>query len=103
VIFNLVANAVKYSQAGDTIEINAGVHDGYVELTVADQGPGIPQEMLYAIFNRFQQVSNDARARQGSGLGLAICREIVALHKGQIWATSEPGRGSIFHFTLQPA
>jgi signal transduction histidine kinase len=103
VIFNLVANAVKYSQAGDTIEINAGVLDGYVELTVADQGPGIPQEMLNAIFNRFQQVSNDARARQGSGLGLAICREIVALHKGQIWATSEPGRGSIFHFTLQPA
>ena len=66
-----------------------------------DQGRGIPPEKLQQIFERFQQVdASDSRVRGGTGLGLAICRSIVQQHGGRIWATSTPGNGSTFHFTL---
>jgi signal transduction histidine kinase len=103
VLLNLVSNAVKYSKDGDTIALGARELKGQVEVTVADQGPGIPKEMLKAVFDRFQQVSTDGQARKGSGLGLSICQDLVSLHGGKIWVTSERGMGSTFHFTLPAA
>jgi len=103
VLLNLVSNAVKYSKEGDTISLGASQVLAQVEVTVADQGPGIPKDMLKAVFDRFQQVSTDAQAKKGSGLGLSICQDLVTLHGGRIWVTSERGRGSTFHFTLPAA
>ena len=66
-----------------------------------DFGRGIPADKLENIFERFQQVdASDSRAMGGTGLGLAICRSIITQHRGRIWATSTPGKGTTFHFTL---
>jgi signal transduction histidine kinase len=70
---------------------------------VQDSGPGIPEDKLEQIFERFHQVdASDARTKGGTGLGLAICRSIVEQHGGRIWATSRPDEGSSFFFTLPP-
>jgi signal transduction histidine kinase len=71
---------------------------------VRDEGHGIPADQLERIFDRFHQVGAHGLHRKGgTGLGLAISREIAEHHGGRIWAESEPGRGSTFHFTLPVA
>jgi two-component system sensor histidine kinase VicK len=99
---NLISNAIKFSPAGGDVRLSALSLDSHeVEIEVADQGRGIPANMLEKIFERFNQVdASDSRERGGTGLGLAICRSIVDQHEGRIWATSQPGHGSTFHFTL---
>ena len=99
---NLISNAIKFSPAGTEIHLRArrgDIHEA--ELQVSDQGRGIPEDKLDSIFERFLQVdASDSRAMGGTGLGLSICRAIVTQHRGRIWATSTPGKGSTFHFTL---
>lgn len=73
----------------------------YVLFSVVDQGRGIPTDRLQVIFDRFQQIDvSDSRQRGGTGLGLAICKKLVEQHGGTIWAESQLGQGSTFHFTL---
>ncbi|MBD2329696.1 PAS domain S-box protein [Alkalinema sp. FACHB-956] len=73
----------------------------YGLFSIQDQGRGIPADKLDMIFGRFQQVdSSDSRNAGGTGLGLAICQKIVQQHTGKIWASSTPGQGSTFYFTL---
>jgi two-component system phosphate regulon sensor histidine kinase PhoR len=68
---------------------------------VSDTGIGIPAAELERIFDRFYQVDSGAsRSYRGTGLGLTICKHIVEHHRGRIWAESEPGKGSTFHFVL---
>ena len=90
---NLAANAIRYAPAGTAITLAAQPRGGDVEITVADQGPGIPPEHLPHIFDRFYKA--DA-AREGvsggSGLGLSIVKAIVERHGGSVGADSEPGR-----------
>jgi two-component system sensor histidine kinase VicK len=71
-----------------------------VEVTVSDQGVGIPPQELEKIFDKFYRGTQKRRRPGGTGLGLAICRAIVLAHGGRIWAESENGRGSTFYFTL---
>jgi PAS domain S-box-containing protein len=98
---NLLSNAIKFSPAGGAVRLCARQHGRDVRFTVEDEGRGIPAEHLDRIFERFHQVdSSDARGMGGTGLGLAICRSIVDHHDGRIWAESEPGTGSRFHFTI---
>jgi signal transduction histidine kinase len=101
-VTNLISNAIKFSPEGGTIVLTAkriGMDEAQVE--VRDSGRGIPEDKLEQIFDRFHQVdASDSRVRGGSGLGLAICRSIVQQHGGRIWATSTPGVGSSFFFTL---
>ena len=99
---NLVANAIRYSPSGTVIRvtarrINTGNDAGAVELSVEDQGPGIPEEHLSRLFERFYRV-DPARSRElgGTGLGLAIAKHVAMLHGGEIAVTSEMGRGSRF-------
>ncbi|HEV2454732.1 MAG TPA: ATP-binding protein, partial [Verrucomicrobiae bacterium] len=68
---------------------------------VRDDGPGIPPESLDRVFERFYRVDK-ARSREqgGTGLGLSIVKHIVQNHGGEVWATSEPGKGATFYFTL---
>jgi two-component system sensor histidine kinase KdpD len=101
VLRNLVENAVKYSPEGGSITISAGVVNGRVRTSVADQGIGIGPEQLEHIFDRFYQVdSASTRSVGGSGLGLSICKAIVEAHGERIWVESQPDMGSTFHFTL---
>jgi PAS domain S-box-containing protein len=99
---NLISNAIKFSPPGTEIHMRARRIDANeAEIQVRDQGRGIPEDKLETIFERFHQVdASDSRTMGGTGLGLAICRSIVAQHGGRIWATSTPGSGSTFHFTL---
>jgi signal transduction histidine kinase len=96
VLTNLIANALRYTPRGGTIEV-AGEADGQrLTLTVSDTGTGIAPEALPHIFDRFYK-SDQSR---GSGLGLTIAKNLVAAHGGEITAQSAPGRGTTIRFTL---
>lgn len=101
VLTNLVDNAFKFTPAGGTVQIGAMDRGIQIELWVRDTGAGIPKGEQERIFEKFYQVDEGGRTpRKGAGLGLTICKHIVEQHQGQIWAESEPGRGSTFHLTL---
>jgi two-component system phosphate regulon sensor histidine kinase PhoR len=102
VLTNLVDNAIKYGRSEGTVLVGARMQDHEsVETWVSDDGPGIPAESLERIFERFYRVDK-ARSREqgGTGLGLSIVKHIIQSHGGRAWATSEPGKGASFHFTL---
>ena len=103
VLINLLENAVAYSDEGTQITVRARTRDGEVEVSVSDEGVGIPQEDLGKIFDKFFRGSQKRQKPGGTGLGLAICQAIALSHGGQIWAESEIGHGSTFHFTLPVA
>jgi PAS domain S-box-containing protein len=97
-VTNLISNAVKFSPTGACVEISASRTEGSVRISVADRGPGIPEEFRARIFERFAQAdSSDMRQRGGSGLGLSIAREIVQRHRGSISFDSVVGKGATFH------
>lgn len=95
VIYNLLDNAVKYSQPGATVFLRAEIEGDRVRISVADEGVGIPQADLPRIFERFYR-ADKARSRElgGTGLGLSIVKHIVQLHGGTVEAQSEPGKGT---------
>jgi len=99
---NLLSNAVKFSPPGSAVHVSARAAGELVEVSVRDEGRGIPPDKLEAVFGRFEQVdASDSRERGGSGLGLAISQSIVERHGGRIWAESDgEGTGSTFHATL---
>jgi signal transduction histidine kinase len=98
---NLVDNAIHYTQAGGTVEVEVRAEPATVLLRVRDTGIGIPQRDLPRIFERFYRV-DQARSREtgGTGLGLAIVRHVCENHGGQIEVASELGRGSTFEVRL---
>lgn len=96
VFTNLIENAMKYGEG--QVSVSARVHDEVVQFTVADQGVGIPPSHLVHIFTKFFRRPGERRT--GTGLGLYITKGIVEAHGGRIWAQSEQGQGSRFHFTL---
>jgi two-component system, NtrC family, sensor histidine kinase GlrK len=106
VLDNLLSNAIKFSPEKGEIFVDAFLSENHgggrtVEVRVSDEGPGIAREELQNIFKHFYQSTNNrAKGQQGTGLGLAIARHIVEAHRGRIWAESETGGGSTFHFTL---
>ena len=99
---NLLSNAARYSPQGGNVRIGfarAQLSDGArqqsaLELTIADEGIGIPEAELELVFDKFVQSSKTRSNAGGTGLGLAICREIVALHGGKIWASNNQGAGA---------
>lgn len=93
VLFNLLSNAIGFSQPGQTITVSAGRIERDIRITVADQGRGIPPEVKDKVFDRFESHSLGSRHR-GVGLGLSIVRSIVELHGGRVELDSEPGRGT---------
>ncbi len=97
ILGNLIMNAIKFTSSGGAISLRLQVADAEVRITVADTGIGIDPAKLEHIFERFTQVKTD---RQGLGLGLNISRCLVEAQRGRISATSVPGRGSTFSFTL---
>jgi signal transduction histidine kinase len=104
VLTNLLSNAIKYSPGGGAVELSTKREEHSLLLTVRDHGSGIPARDLLRIFDRYSGVqSATTRILQGTGLGLPIVRQIVELHKGTVWATSEHGDGSVFHVKLPAA
>jgi two-component system phosphate regulon sensor histidine kinase PhoR len=102
VLSNLLDNGIKYGQTDSRIFVAAETIEGNMaHISVRDEGPGIPAEALDRIFERFYRVDK-ARSRDqgGTGLGLSIVKHLVHSHGGKVWATSLPGEGSTFHFTI---
>jgi signal transduction histidine kinase len=102
VLMNLLGNAVKFTSSHGNISVAIEKKDNeWVQVSVADTGPGIPREEEDRIFDKFYQISQvDQRKSRGTGLGLAISKALVQMHGGKIWVESEMTRGSIFSFTL---
>jgi len=95
VISNILSNAIKYSPEDTTIHVNVETTDKEHRVFIRDEGPGIPEESLSRIFERFYRVDKGrSRSMGGTGLGLAIAKEIIEEHGGNIYATSTPGEGT---------
>ena len=101
VLSNLVRNALTFTDKGGHVLLLAESVPGYVQVSVIDDGVGIPADDLSNVFERFFQVeSHLTRRHPGMGLGLAVAKTIIELHGGRIWAESEHGKGSKFTFLL---
>ena len=102
VLRNLLTNAIKFSEAGHTIEIDAKEDaDNYV-ISVKDQGVGISPEVQKLLFEKTTGYSTRGTANEkGTGLGLILCKEFVERNGGRIWLESSLGKGSTFYFTLK--
>ena len=101
ILLNLVSNAIKFTNNGGEININAEEISGNVTISVSDNGIGIPVENLAKLFDISQVLTTKGTAKEsGTGLGLMLCKEFVEKHGGIIWVESEVGKGSEFKFTL---
>lgn len=100
VIVNLLDNAIKYTPRGGTLEVSV-LHrtSQKVQVSIADSGPGIPEENRDRIFQERFRLPRD-EAQDGYGIGLSLCKKIIVAHYGNIWVDSGSTRGSCFHFTL---
>lgn len=101
VIRNLVFNAIKFTSHGGEIRVSATSTYSEVQVSVSDTGVGISGEVVPKLFSIDKNnVTNGTNNETGSGLGLHICKELVEKQGGRIWVESEPGKGSVFYFTL---
>ena len=96
---NLIVNAITYSKDG-RITIEFKKNNDLVKFKITDEGIGIPQKELYAIFGTFTVSSKTKTPAGGRGLGLALCKGAIEAHKGQIWCKSNGKKGSTFSFTI---
>ena len=101
VLDNIISNALKYSPEGGQVTFKIKELGDHIEVSIRDQGIGIPKNNVKKVFERFYRVDK-ARTRQlgGTGLGLAIAKEMIGAHGGQIWARSIEGKGTTILFTL---
>lgn len=101
ILYNLVENAIKYSPNGGEVKVAAYQENDNLVVCVSDQGPGISPDDQHKLFQSFEQLGISSRkAIQGLGLGLKVCHTLVEAHGGRIWVESEPGKGSVFYFTI---
>jgi signal transduction histidine kinase len=98
VLENLIGNALKFTPPGGSVTLSVERAHGDVRLTVADTGPGIAEEQIPWIFDRFW--TGRGKAGAGTGQGLYIAKGIVEAHGGKIWVETKAGIGSRFSFTL---
>jgi signal transduction histidine kinase len=98
VFINLLDNAIKFTQTGGWVDISTQLEKGFVRVSIADSGVGIPEGDLKRVFDRFYQVDKSRHGGndKGVGLGLSIAHQIVLAHEGEISVTSESGKGSCF-------
>ena len=102
-ISNLLENAIKYNVPNGqaVVSLNRQPDAPFLQVNIADTGLGIPPEAMDKLFSKFFRAENAlTKETTGSGLGLYIVKNIINRHGGQVWAESEIGRGSVFHFTL---
>lgn len=101
VLYNLIGNAIKFTSVNGKVCLKADMINNYLSVSVIDNGIGISPEDQKLLFNPFQQVDSfSSRENKGTGLGLAIVKSFIEMHEGNITVKSEPGKGSIFNFTL---
>src|SRR5262249_37900806 len=92
--YNLLDNAIKYTEAGGTVQVTAGPSNGCISIAIRDSGMGIPPEDLPRIFDRFYRADSARTGESGVGLGLALCQSIVKSMGGTIRVNSKVGEGT---------
>jgi signal transduction histidine kinase len=98
---NLVSNAIKYTNEGGKIVINANIDQDVATISVTDDGVGLSKEDQDKLWDISKSFTTYGTANEkGTGLGLLLCKELVEKHDGKIWVESETGKGSCFRFTL---
>lgn len=98
---NLIANALKFTPSGGSVEVSSRKHGDMVQITVADTGVGMSKEQAEKIFDLDKKTSTTGTAgEKGTGLGLPLCKDMIERHGGRIWVESTLDKGSRFHFTL---
>ena len=101
VVNNLLTNAVKYSSKDGSITVTCEVVDGWLQISIKDEGIGVKPEDQKKLFDRYFRAQNmQSQTVSGFGIGLYLCEEIIERHKGKIWLESELGKGSTFYFSL---
>jgi two-component system sensor histidine kinase BaeS len=101
VLTNLLSNALRYTPEAGRIDLRLSTTDGSIRLSIHDSGPGIPEESMPYIFERFYRVDKSrARAEGGTGLGLAIARQLARAHGGDLTATNHASGGALFTLIL---
>jgi signal transduction histidine kinase len=103
VVENLLSNALKFTAGNGRVIVQTAVKNNdkeFLEVSILDNGCGIPGKDLATIFDKFKRVGTGKNMVRGTGLGLSIAKYIVSSHGGKIWVKSKPGKGSIFSFSL---
>ena len=101
ILRNLISNAIKFTSAGGTIAANAQLKDGILIVEVRDTGIGIPQDKIENLFEPDQtHVNLGTEGEKGTGLGLIICKDFAEKNKGELWAESKMGEGSVFYLSI---
>jgi len=101
VISNLISNAIKFSPVGETIHLRCVNEPSHIQISVADHGIGIPNEMKDKVFNIFTDAKRAGTIGEKSfGLGLSICKQIIEKHQGKIWFESKTSKGTTFYVRL---
>jgi signal transduction histidine kinase len=99
---NLILNAIKFTEVGGVVTVNAREAGGMIEVAISDNGVGIAPDVQKILFEKTTGYSTRGTANEkGTGLGLILCKEFVERNGGTIWLESEPGKGSTFYFTLK--
>jgi len=101
VLLNLLENALKYTPDGGEVSLTL-LHrtSQWVQVSVCDSGPGIPEPEQQRIFQDRVRLPQTSQTTSGYGVGLSVCRRIAEVHGGRIWVVSEPGEGACFHVTV---
>jgi len=98
---NLLTNAVKFSNPGNKVWVDATTSNEEVIFNIKDEGIGIPAEKTAILFDLAENTTqNGTSGEKGTGLGLILSKEFIEMHGGKIWAESEPGKGSTFYFSI---
>lgn len=101
VLRNLISNALKFTPHDGVIKILAEKNKDETVVSISDSGVGIKSDLIPKIFKTDSYITTDGTDDEhGTGIGLSLCKEMIVRHNGKIWAESEPGKGSIFHFSL---
>lgn len=100
-MLNLISNAIKFTNNGGEINIEATKNPENIIISVSDNGVGIPKDTLSKLFDISEVITTSGTAKEtGTGLGLLLCKDFIESHSGKIWVESEVGKGSYFKFTL---
>lgn len=101
VVTNILENAVKFSHEGGTIQVALSLRNNKAEVSIKDNGIGIPKELQPDIFHLFTKAGRTGtRGEKSFGIGLSLCKQLIEIHDGEIWVESQEGSGTVFHFTL---
>ena len=100
VVSNILSNAIKHTPEGGEIVLSSKLVNSKVQVSIADNGHGMPREDYDKVFDKFRQIEDVKHHSEGTGLGMPISKLIIENHEGSIWFESEEGVGTVFHFTL---